>query len=259
MNAENVKVIHCANDGVFDVAGATVFNVRLSLKDAFNIPAEALPFVDGEQVDGNYRLQGNGTLEFCKQYGEKRGSSFIRYPGGKWKHRRPIIESLKPFLKADIQYREPFFGGGGIGLELLQAGLLSSVWINDKDAGMAALWTAVIRYPDDLQRLVMGFVPSANAFHDFRSELRRFNSFPASQADVVDIGFKKLALHQLSYSGLGVKSGGPLTVIGSRWSPKYICKKIESIHRNFSAVSVQGNACSSLDFDHLILDDNGLL
>ena len=35
MNAENVKVIHCANDGVFDVAGATVFNVRLSLKDAF--------------------------------------------------------------------------------------------------------------------------------------------------------------------------------------------------------------------------------
>ncbi|HBJ33421.1 MAG TPA: hypothetical protein DDZ51_01410 [Planctomycetaceae bacterium] len=89
--------------------------------------------------------------------------------------------------------------------------------------------------------------------------MRRFNSFPASQADVVDIGFKKLALHQLSYSGLGVKSGGPLTDIGSRWSPHYICKKIESIHRKFSSVSVHGNACSSLDFDHLILDDNGLL
>ncbi len=66
-----VKIIHGPSDGVFDVAGATVSGVRLSLKDAFNISGEAWPFVNGEQVDGNYRLQGNETLEFCKQCGEK--------------------------------------------------------------------------------------------------------------------------------------------------------------------------------------------
>lgn len=259
MDAENILVIHGANDGLFDVAGESVGTVQVSLTDAFNIPTEAKAFVNGEQVEGSYRLKGNETLEFCKQEGEKGGSSFIRYPGGKWNHRRPIIESLEPFLKANIQYREPFFGGGGIGLELLQSGLISSVWINDKDTAMAALWTAVIRYPGDLQSLVMSFVPSPNAFHDFRRELRCLNGIPARREEQVKYGFMKLALHQMSFSGLGLKSGGPLTDIDSRWSPKHICGKIDSIQRDFSSVSVKGNACSSLDFEHLIDDDNGLL
>ena len=33
-----VKVIHGANDGIFDVAGETVASVQASLADAFNIP-----------------------------------------------------------------------------------------------------------------------------------------------------------------------------------------------------------------------------
>jgi len=46
----------------------------------------------------------------------------------------------------------------------------------------------------------------------------------------LDVGFKKLAIHQISYSGLGTKSGGPLGgksqesiyKIDCRWSPKHI-------------------------------------
>src|ERR1022692_338582 len=72
MSAACVKVIHGANDGVFDLAGATVASVRRSLVDAFNVPEDALAFVNGEQVDlSSFRLVGQETLEFCQQAGIK--------------------------------------------------------------------------------------------------------------------------------------------------------------------------------------------
>lgn len=67
----NVKCIHGANDDTFAVAGQKVSTVRASLVDAFNIPADALTFVDGEQVDGNYILQENQVIEWVRQAGVK--------------------------------------------------------------------------------------------------------------------------------------------------------------------------------------------
>ena len=49
-----VKVIHGANDGLFNIAGTTVATLRASLTDVFNIPAESLSFVNGEQVEPSY-------------------------------------------------------------------------------------------------------------------------------------------------------------------------------------------------------------
>jgi len=69
--AGKVKVIHGANDDEFEIAGAKVSQVRANLVDAFNIPGDALSFVNGEQVDANYTLKKNDTLEFVKQAGVK--------------------------------------------------------------------------------------------------------------------------------------------------------------------------------------------
>ncbi len=66
-----VKIIHGANDGIFSVVGASVASVRASLVDAFNIPTNAIPFVNGEQARGDFRHQANSTVEFVKQWGRK--------------------------------------------------------------------------------------------------------------------------------------------------------------------------------------------
>jgi hypothetical protein len=71
LEAAAVKVIHGANDGTFNLAGSKVQTVRASLVDAFNIPGDALAFVDGEQVEPNYILKESQTLEFVKQAGVK--------------------------------------------------------------------------------------------------------------------------------------------------------------------------------------------
>ena len=79
-----VKVIHCANDGIFDVAGCEVSSVRASLVDAFNLrnysnnPFDVLEFVNGEQVDRDYFLQENDVLEFVRQFGQKGGKPWGR-------------------------------------------------------------------------------------------------------------------------------------------------------------------------------------
>lgn len=69
LEAAEVKIIHGANDGTFNLAGSKVSTVRASLIDAFNIPVDALAFVNGQQVDEDYVLQKNSTLEFVKQAG----------------------------------------------------------------------------------------------------------------------------------------------------------------------------------------------
>ena len=69
-----VKIIHGANDGIFNVGGASVASVRASLAVAFNIPDEAIAFVNGELVRHDFRVWANDILEFIFQWGGKGGS-----------------------------------------------------------------------------------------------------------------------------------------------------------------------------------------
>ena len=87
---------------------------------------------------------------------------------------------------------------------------LNGVWLNDKDPGIASVWTAVAQHPGRLIELIERFTPSIDAFDSFKDELLTVTSVPAKTEALVNVGFKKLALHQMSFSGLGTKSGGPL-------------------------------------------------
>lgn len=70
-NRGNVTCMYGSSVENFSVAGQTVSTVRDSLKDSFNIPQDAVPFVNGDQVDGTYILRESDNLEFVKQAGTK--------------------------------------------------------------------------------------------------------------------------------------------------------------------------------------------
>ena len=189
--------------------------------------------------------------------------SFFRYPGGKSKLRAKIVEQLNTQADDDLQYREPFLGGGSIGLRLLSDNSnITDIWINDKDIGIACLWTAAIQYYEEFKERVKSFVPSVAAFYEFKAELTTISTLPEQRDHIVDIGFKKLAIHQISYSGLGTKSGGPLGgaaqksayKVDCRWSPGYICKKLDVIHNQLKNIQIHKNCCTNLDFITLIED-----
>jgi DNA adenine methylase len=69
-----------------------------------------------------------------------------------------------------------------------------------------------------------------------------------------------LAVHQMSYSGLGTMAGGPLggknqtskDKIDSRWSPSRLTRRIDELHALFSRFEIKSEGCTSYDFERVL-------
>lgn len=195
--------------------------------------------------------------------------SFFRYPGGKSKLLTTIIPKLTE-LQSDLDtYIEPFFGGGSVGIEFLsKCNGISTAILNDKDYGISCLWNSVLTSPNELKSMISDFIPSISAFDEFK---RMLTSSPDANIKQLEYAFAKLAIHQLSYSGLGTKSGGPLggrnneNVAGSatikypidcRWSPKHIIKKIDAIHYQLEKYII---TCANVSFEAVLNHSKSLV
>lgn len=184
--------------------------------------------------------------------------SFFRYPGGKAKMLPHIRKYLDEWigLGVGIEYREPFVGAGSVATDVLDRyPHLNTVWINDKDAALACLWMALSQKElrEALKKMVNQFEPSVREFFAIKQFLTS-----GVVAGTTQMGFYKLAIHQLSYSGLGVKSGSPLGGKGQaspykidcRWSPAYINKRIDQIGAMLDSRHVDA---TGIDFEDVLL------
>ncbi len=189
--------------------------------------------------------------------------ALIRYPGSKKKLISPIWSRFPEQIKHELwsnaaqwEYREPFFGAGAIGFKVLRdLSHRCPVWLNDIDPGMVALWQSVRSDPDGIISRLDLFEPTAERFYQFKDEDGR-TDLPDAQ-----IGFRKLALHRMSFSGLGAMAGGPIGGkdqgnakygVGCRWNPETIKVEVRQLHRvlkRFAAFRF-----SNSDFANLILD-----
>lgn len=71
----------------------------------------------------------------------------VRYPGGKSNG----LKKLDPFLlKTFREYREPFFGGGSVGLYLMQFNPDAQYWINDIEYPVYCFWKTLYERPQDM-------------------------------------------------------------------------------------------------------------
>lgn len=180
---------------------------------------------------------------------------FFRYPGGKSKLKKVIIDVILDCVSFGevYTYNEIFFGGGSICIELLSrsSGNFDNIVINDKDYNIYCVWTSLLNHTQELIEKISAYTPHVQDFYDFKEVLLDNGS-----QDIVDIAFKKIAIHQMSYSGLGTMSGGPLGgvdqeseyKIDCRWNPKVIIKNITEISSFFEniTVSVKNEDCNAL-------------
>jgi site-specific DNA-adenine methylase len=95
-----------------------------------------------------------------------------------------------------------------------------------------------------------------DAFRDFKTQLDGLVRPPDETREIVEMGFQKLALHQMSHSGFGkgVRGGlrqETLEKITARWSPEAISKKLLIIHNRLRRCRVQ---ITGFDFSRLIED-----
>ena len=186
----------------------------------------------------------------------------FRYPGGKSKLAKVIVPQLEKmaFGHNCTEYREPFFGGGGIGLDLLFGWMpTKGAWLNDLDVGIACLWLTVFSFPKELKELILQYHPKVADFDKIKKELQGLSQVPSDKAAQIDIGFKKLVIQQISYCGLGTQAGGPqggqkqnICTVNHRWSPKSICKRIDWANFVLSRQDIPYGVFSCSDFSHLL-------
>lgn len=169
----------------------------------------------------------------------------IRYPGGKGKLRKQIFkhfpyEMTCPLISQSVgwSYHEPFVGSGEMAFALMEdLPSNTKIFLSDIDYHLICLWQSVKNCPDELITKIRSFNPSADKFYEFKEQ------DGSQDMDPVRAGFQKLALHRMSYSGLGYMAGGPLGGrnqdndlyrVDCRWNVNRICRNVLRIHNLMS-------------------------
>jgi DNA adenine methylase len=153
----------------------------------------------------------------------------IRYPGSKDRHLKFLREYIDPIAALTRSVVEPFAGTASITFDLLKRGVVDRYRISDVDESMVALWLTVRDQPEDLIKLVREYKPAVDDFYEFKEH-------PGEET--LERAFRKVVLHQISYSGLGAAAGSPIGgraqksayTVDCRWSPKRIEKGINECH-----------------------------
>ena len=118
-------------------------------------------------------------------------TSPLRYPGGKAK--------LFPFFTALIKqnnlfestYCEPYAGGAGLALRLLEDGFVQRIRINDIDPSIYAFWISAIRNSDEFCNLIEKTAIDIGEWHKQRKIWRNRDI-----ADPLQLGFATYFLNR---------------------------------------------------------------
>lgn len=126
----------------------------------------------------------------------------LRYPGGKTQIAKNVQRIIEDNNYGDKIYVEPFAGGFGVGLFLLNNNIVNKAVINDSDLHVFHFWESVLYHTDELIALVEATPISLQE----RSNQKEIYSSPNST--ILQDGFATLYLNRVNYSG--VLFAGPL-------------------------------------------------
>ena len=154
----------------------------------------------------------------------------LRYPGGKGK-----LTSFMEFMIDRLGHRggtyiEPFAGGAGIAIELLERQVVDQIVINDLDKGVYSFWRAILEETDrfiDQIRTVPLDMAEWNRQHDICHNNNRRYSF--------ELGFATFYMNRTNRSGIikgGVIGGSNQTgnyLIDARFNREDLTERIKRI------------------------------
>lgn len=154
----------------------------------------------------------------------------LRYPGGKRK--------LAPFMEAVIEnveckggtYIEPFAGGAGIALELLEKDIVEQIVINDYDKGVYSFWKAITSETDRFINAIYNIPLTLDEWKNQR-QICLFNNKKYS----FELGFATFYMNRTNRSGIikggvigGLEQSGPWK-LDARFNKDELVKRISSI------------------------------
>jgi len=182
------------------------------------------------------------------------------YPTGKKKIKKHVLGLIDLSYKnsaINLSLFVPFVGAGEIFYDIIISNNVKSIAINDIDPHIVCFWNAIIFNSNKLISTIEKFKPNAKDYFSFSEELKKINGCESlSEKDEIDIGFKKIAIHQMSFFGLGLKSKEPMGRdrqdskynIDYKWTPIKICNKIRKVSFLLKQKKIINDRCSNYNF-----------
>lgn len=192
----------------------------------------------------------------------------VRYPGGK----SNALKYLDSYLIKDFgKYREPFFGGGSVGLYLMQFNKDASYWINDFFYPVYCFWKMLYERPNDMVEFLRGkreeyLVPndilvedikgkdipskSAENGRDLHTKCRKHIELAIDLKDEFRTACLWYILNKLSYSGMSmIGSYAPFA-----WDQNFTERCINNLPSVSNLMhSVKSVRITNLDYSELLV------
>ncbi len=128
----------------------------------------------------------------------------LRYPGGKSKLYAYFIALIRENKLFGKTYCEPYAGGGGLALKLLENGFVSSVVLNDIDRAVYAFWKSALRNTDSFCALIEDTPVTVDEWY------RQYDTFSnRKKAPLLELGFAAYFLNRTNRSGI-IEGAGPI-------------------------------------------------
>lgn len=144
----------------------------------------------------------------------------LRYPGGKSR----LYEQIVPLVMQNNSrsYAEPFSGGFGIGLLLLQNNIVDEVYINDLDKNIYSFWKCIKSDANHLIKEVQR-VSTFDTPNQWLAEREvQLHILHSNVTDYRAKGFATLFLNRVNRSG--ILKGGPIGGISQEGNYKINCR-----------------------------------
>lgn len=169
----------------------------------------------------------------------------LRYPGGKSR----ALKFLAQFLPKDIdEFREPFFGGGSLGLYVAQNPQYSGVKIyaNDLNYELFCFWQSLQR---DCAGLISGILELKQRFAEGKELYKFILSRRSDELDDLTRGIDFFILNRITFSGVVDSGGYSQKSYESRFTPS-------SVERLETTSKILGNfAFFSSDYKEFLCEE----
>lgn len=156
----------------------------------------------------------------------RRYVSPLRYPGGK-ATMAPWLGDLfiHQYGLMDVEvWMEPFAGGAGAALTLLDRDMVDHVHLIDANAGIAAFWCSVIAEGDNLAALVERTTPTLGLYERSRAVLAE-----PEGADLFDLGYAAFIVNRCSRSGIIAPRSGVMSDVTARFNARELADRIRHV------------------------------
>lgn len=165
-----------------------------------------------------------------------------------------IFENQFGFMDVEI-WIEPFAGGAGAGLHLLEREVVDEVWLTEKNPALAAFWRTTVNNGAELAAEVRTLQPDMNTWHASRELVAAAETEERSTIEDLDLAMAALVLNRCSRSGMVNARVGPIGgksqtgrwTIGSRWYPEGLAGRIDWIAQRSHRLRItEGDGITSI-------------